>query len=1460
MRWTILALALLVPHSERMCYAADFFENTNGIGPVRGVKEGNATATVRRSGDDVGEVSVALNGKNSDSSGTVRYVAYVLAINADGEVVWKSGDTTVTIGADPFKSVKKDASNSFEIPADKYREVVDVVLFADRSKSSGFGIDGLIERFEVATSLFDIRIEDNDWFNINNPAETLKDLAESADPSQIGSNLRAIGSRFRLGGVLRKLTPKELGEVLGSVDFGVLEDTLGRLLPDDLGPVLESLTPDSLENTLTKLDGEFLRETLERVPTPNLKQLISNIETMGWEKLLPNNIPWDWKELDPSQIKWEQLDPSKIPWEKVDPSNVKWESVDPSPAFLDAAEKLEGTPFVGDALIEMKKLGEALPTKVGPELLEEGRKAIERRAADLEVAVRTEVGRAVDEVKKHPLYKQLQDLLSSLTRVVVLDFKTNAEFEYSFDSGTYNLDVETLPGVKVTETTIESGTLPDVEPLEVAFSATKSTLLKYTHTNNYKDVEEDVVAELKLAPADYRVVSERFVNWFNPTNAVEKTVLAILSGDPKTPLNRTVKIAEFEVDQIWSWVKRRADAATNVEDVVTVELLLAVLEGDAASVVPELDVRPLTIKHEDKFALVGVAKDAVKVINEISRQLGLKSVLGNLAKNEWAGTLLDKGGEFQTDFRVVTESPGYVLVWKNRSPSTPIDPKVWAEQLVVRANPDAEFGTKNDLLLTAVEKLAKKDDSTFGKIASRALEVFRDVNAAQNLSNVANSKLPERMLGVIGLTAEDIRRRQVDPSDVRIDLTGSSVGVEMEKQLKDFAIGNEAIATVNKIEFDLSTQTVSMNATLIHRHAWNLEGIVGGVLKSVGIDFDKYFERKRKTNPTIVAQEPDSNVAAESDSLAQDRDASSMERVGTSTIASSLRWHFLESGGIRTVGDSQVAGRVPVVFVPGALTSRDQAAAFAESLSQRLGRPVLHVLNESVVDTAAGSGTPGFPTDLAEYVYDATWPTAVTRYLARSDIQSLAATTVEKKGAVPRLQLNPTTRHLAALLEEFEGQVEEFEGQVDVVTHANGGVCLRNAVIALQLLDEEETVSRRISWVSLGNPLLPHEYGFTSAKYVSLWTPQDKIRDYLLASVDGENVPDVADLMPSVSAGTMASYLPTLVGDIFRVPTGFNVETGYDGGDLDGDGIDEAISSCRVDRVVTRVLANSWDGAKFTTAPTAVVDQPFGDARGNLFVRDANGDGFDDLVLLEASRAIGQDVFQDGHLLVRLNNGAGGFDELVSTRQFLRPDDAGWDDREELLVVGRFSGRTDASERPLLEIGAVRPKQRMVILTPLASKMGRRSLGDSLPTTIRLRPGRISHVGSANVSGSSFDEIVVSGAYCVQTKKRLFHKAKAKWCRYADVFSLGFGSTNWSRVCQITCAPMSSIVFGNWDGDSLDDLSYLQASRSKSSSGESLWSPYRNVGQRATCCYFKVIRSGASRLPDPCKFEIQVGL
>lgn len=218
----------------------------------------------------------------------------------------------------------------------------------------------------------------------------------------------------------------------------------------------------------------------------------------------------------------------------------------------------------------------------------------------------------------------------------------------------------------------------------------------------------------------------------------------------------------------------------------------------------------------------------------------------------------------------------------------------------------------------------------------------------------------------------------------------------------------------------------------------------------------------------------------------------------------------VDSQGNRLTGD-------PVYYVNGMLTSRSTVLDEARFLAGRLRRPVWVILNPSFTD-GRSTGTPTCADDVSEAIYDREWPINFATMNPAGILPAL------KTPNPPFAQLNTTTRQVTHLF-------YHSKGNVDIVSHSQGCIQVRNALLAAGSLGKEGNIRNRVAWVATGTPVNDNEVWPRPAKYRYLINATDAVP----AIIGMRGGPKTADavLFKNPRHEPTENYFPRIGNDLF---------------------------------------------------------------------------------------------------------------------------------------------------------------------------------------------------------------------------------------------------------------------------------------------------------------------------------------
>ena len=150
-----------------------------------------------------------------------------------------------------------------------------------------------------------------------------------------------------------------------------------------------------------------------------------------------------------------------------------------------------------------------------------------------------------------------------------------------------------------------------------------------------------------------------------------------------------------------------------------------------------------------------------------------------------------------------------------------------------------------------------------------------------------------------------------------------------------------------------------------------------------------------------------------------------------------------------------------VYYINGILTPTDVANLEAQALADHLGRPVGLIPN----------GTNNGVEDSVQAIYDRTWPIALA---GRTGITPMGKA----------VQLNKTTKQVTHLL-------TYAKDNLSIVSHSQGGLIVRNALLTANRLRGDRWLERGIKWVASGVPLRNEEVFVKVNQYTPIANQND---------------------------------------------------------------------------------------------------------------------------------------------------------------------------------------------------------------------------------------------------------------------------------------------------------------------------------------------------------------------------------
>jgi hypothetical protein len=964
--------------------------------------------------------------------------------------------------------------------------------------------------------------------------------ALAAVPGNIADVVVALKNNVDLGKALNNLDQGLIAKALAALPIERLKEITAQISSANLGRALSQLTsaPATFIEVLKSVSVNQAGDVLEALGE-DFNSLLNGLADRaelghvlaGLNRGQLAKLPWE--ELTKIKMPWEQLKPrlADLPLDRIDPSQINWGKASPAQAFEDAGRWLDGQlkaaenqvgttiaaagkEFVaaissGAGIVnELSRQFADAKERVVNELAKSG-EFINSNLAKMEQGVRTEIGRGVAEVKKAPWYQEIQKFLTKFSRVVAYDLASETALSFNFRTGAYDAQLEFIPGVTVTsqdfEALLSSGSaLPDVDVMEVASTAAAGVKLA-EKSNNYDERRRRAFEGHSRTDVYYS--SRRFAKWASTETLLNHGVKAVITAG--YGVNDALQDAQHhfmtELDDVYSWLQSRAKLeGERLSRTVLRDVLKCLITGKSPSElglsIPRLSIRTDSVAYVYEVEAAGVTEVIGRVLDEVQAAVGIN----------W-GKFEDALNEKLSKLGMNSPHIAFVITWDSDVEDGPALDAAMNEFDEVQLSDVDSAQERYDLLLEALQELV--DAPPAGVNLGPIKQLLGFMKQSANVQGVVNARVQKALAEAIGFDPAAVELRY-DQSVPIIDLTNTPVREKLEGFLDRFALGNEGSASVTRLELNVSNYALSCDASIRHKHVWNLEqglsnawekataGVQGWttkasqtlsagtskVLRDVGaIDEVARRQPHRITQAALgeLAMKVDeADQAVVESARADDQARENLERSpdGLASAREYLLWHLLEKPQYVEISSGKTGGPYggdPVYFVNGLCVTLADARDSGTALADRFQRPVRLLYNPSFINADAKSGdigvelastgTPDVGSDLGEACYDRSWPSLMTAYFDAMRPESLEALLETKpEESRVRLQKNLTTRQIAHLI-YFN------EKPITIVAHSQGAIQVRNACYTMTLLGAEGKVRNNVALVSCGSPLAEGE-------------------------------------------------------------------------------------------------------------------------------------------------------------------------------------------------------------------------------------------------------------------------------------------------------------------------------------------------------------------------------------------------
>jgi hypothetical protein len=274
------------------------------------------------------------------------------------------------------------------------------------------------------------------------------------------------------------------------------------------------------------------------------------------------------------------------------------------------------------------------------------------------------------------------------------------------------------------------------------------------------------------------------VKWAGAQTAARAVGNAVL-GNSRQVLEEAKQQIMLEYDQIYSWFTLQDIDAI---DDACADALLSVLEEREPSF-PTLEAKPSSVRFQYQVSVIGASFLPKPILDRVTQiyQTFVTQVQNKAPDDHFA----------------------FYLKIKNSSSVSYLD------QLI-----DGFEGKR----LAGSNDSASRMQNVFNLVAAKVKDdnVKRLVSFIQGSSPWevrADQVIQTRILNELNFKVEDLRQWYV-PGNPIIHFENTPVAERLEKLLGNVALGNDGRVHVTKLEFDLTTYTVSAVVDVRHRHSW----------------------------------------------------------------------------------------------------------------------------------------------------------------------------------------------------------------------------------------------------------------------------------------------------------------------------------------------------------------------------------------------------------------------------------------------------------------------------------------------------------------------------------------------------------------------------------------------------------------------------------------------------------------